>query len=483
MKHTFSPLSITSRLFLLLLIFVITFYGTLLNVFIRIQEMVVISEEIVGINNEIASQSKILLERLIEMDGYARRHTLVGSELYRDQFAAAQNKFNTSLQAINHLTARGYTAPSIFSLFLDEYTAYTFDSQQQVINPSDIIWVDRNTYTRWLGMLNQFRDANQENISKGLMRIHELTQQTTRNGLLGLLLSIFISLIGVWYIAGSLITPLKQLTRGLRSLPLGGSQPASINVDAPGEFHDLANAYNEMHSELTEQENLRADFIASLSHEIRTPLSSIQESVNMLVEEVLGDINDKQRKFLTISSQELARINGLLNQLMDVSMLTTSPSEEKIARRIDPRRAVLNCIAALSGLASQKQISLIENSQPNCGEVRGRPDEFQQVLLNIISNGIKFSPAGSTITVQIVRNDSEDQLDIQVSDQGPGVAEAELSLIFKKYYRSNVVRKHMDGVGLGLYISSRIVHSMGGTISVKNNPEAGCTFTIRLPLA
>lgn len=454
-----------------------------MNVFVHIQQMMNISEQIVNINNKISTQSKLLIEQLLEMDDLARKHGLVQSVLYRDQFASSQLAFTTGLQSISHLSARGYTAPAVFSLFLEEYTAYSLKAQKaKEKNPDIIIWVDKNTVNSWLAKLDQFRDNNQADIEKNLLRIHNLTQKATRNGLLGLVLSICISLIGIWYIAGSIITPLKQLTRGLRNLPHGG-QANIIHVSASHEFQDLATAYNEMHSELQEQESLRADFIAALSHEIRTPLSSIQESVNMLTEELLGEINEKQRKFLTISSQELARITGLLNQLMDVSMLASPTYEQKIARQIDPRRMVLNCIAALGAFSAQNNVNIVEKCQPNCGVIQGRPEEFQQVLINILGNAIKFSPAGSEITIQVVKNEKKEQVVFKISDQGPGIPESERSLIFKKYYRSTSVRKHMNGVGLGLYISSRIIHTMGGSIEVENNPEAGCTFSISVPSA
>jgi len=483
-KIPIAPLTIRSRLFVLLFVFVLIFYGTLVNVFVHIQKMMVISEEIVNINNQISIESKILLERLLEMDEIARKHTLVKGILYREQFASSQLAFNASLQSINHLVARGYTPPAVFSLFLKEYNNFALRAEKdEEHNTDNIIWVDKGTISNWLSMLDQFRDINQTTIDDSLIQIHNLTLKATRNGLFGLVLSICVSFFGVWYIAGCIVTPLRQLTKGLRNLPLGG-HPTKISVSASHEFKDLANAYSEMHTELAEQESLRADFIAALSHEIRTPLSSIQESVNMLTEELLGDINEKQRKFLTIAANELTRITGLLNQLMDVSMLTAPKYKQKIARLIDPRHMVLNCIASLNGVAAQKSIIVSEECQPNCGVIQGRPEEFQQVLVNLLGNAIKFSPTGSTITIKVDKDEKQEQVVFKISDQGPGIPDNEHSLIFKKYYRSTSVRKHMNGVGLGLYISSRIIHDMGGSIEVaNNNPGSGCTFTITVPSA
>lgn len=483
MRIPLPHIAITSKLCLLLLVFVLIFYGTLVHVFMHIQKMMNISEEIVSINNVVASHSKILIEKLLEMDANAKKFSLLKKDVYREYFESSQKLFDTSLTSVNHLSARGYTAPAVYSLFLDEYTAHVNGTgKEQQTESAGIAWIDETTLNSWVALLVQFRDANQAAIETSLMRIHDLTRQATRNGLLGFGLSVLVSFFGVWFISRSILSPLKHLTRSLRSFSRKGYS-AEIKVTAAHEFQDLANAYNEMHAELQEQENLRADFIASLSHELRTPLSSIQESVNMLKEEVLGGVNDKQRKFLSIASAELSRITDLLNHLMDVSMLESQKLAEKAPRIIEPRQCVLSCITSLSSAAAHKNILITEHCEHDCGVIQGQPEEFQQILINIIGNAIKFSPVGGEIRIYVLKAEKSGYVLFNVTDQGPGIPENEQSLIFKKFYRSTSVRKHMNGVGLGLYISRKIVQAMGGTIQVTNNPGAGCTFSVCVPSA
>lgn len=448
----------------------------------HVQKILVISEEIVNINNAIAVESKVLLAELLAMDEAARKHSLIKGALYRDQFASSLFIFNASLQSINKLVAKSSAIPLVFTDFNKEYAIFANQVKQAATRESDeILWVDKGTVSRWLAMLDQFRNINQASIDNSLIQIHQLTLEATRNGLFGLVLSICISFFNVWYISGSIVTPLRQLTKGMRNLLKGGDQ-VRISASASREFQDLAAAYNEMHAELSEQESLKADFIATLSHEIRTPLSSIQESVNLLTEEVLGDINDRQRKFLVIAASELERINGLLHQLMDVSVLVPAGHEEKSVNLLDPRRMVLDGIASLNGFASQKSITVSARCQTHCGLIRGNPEEMHQVLVNILGNAIKFSPAGGTITVTVSKNMRLAQVVFAVSDQGPGILDNETSLIFKKYYRGTAVRQHMNGIGLGLYLARQIIWNMGGDVAVANNtPDAGCTFTITIP--
>jgi signal transduction histidine kinase len=444
--------------------------------------MMSISEGIVSINNVVANQSKILIENLLEMDANAKKYSLLKKSVYKEYFETARTNFNTSLLTINHLKARDYTAPAVFSLFLDEYTehidAMTTNSTE---HPDQIYWVDEDTLNNWLALLVQLRDLNQSQIEQALIIIHDRTLQSTRNGLLGFGLSVITSFFGVWFVSKSIILPLKQLTHGLRTLSQG-NYTNDIQVTSKDEFHDLAVAYNEMSGELREQENLRADFIATLSHEIRTPLSSIKESVNIIAEEVLGEVNDKQHKFLTIASSELTRITELLNHLMHVSMLESRKSHTKV-EMIDPIQLVKDCVKGFTSSAETKNITFKYDFQKNPGKIKGHKEELQQIFTNIIGNALKFSPADKEIGISVLKAENSGYVQFKISDEGPGIPENEKNLIFNKYYRSKSVRKHMDGVGLGLYISRRIIQAMGGTVTVSNNVNRGCSFSVTLPKA
>ena len=109
---------------------------------------------------------------------------------------------------------------------------------------------------------------------------------------------------------------------------------------------------------------------------------------------------------------------------------------------------------------------------------------MQQVLLNLLGNAIKFSPQGSEILVSVRRDDTGkvSNLVFSVTDAGPGIPEAEHTLVFHKYYRASGVRDEVDGVGLGLSISKYIVEAHGGEIGVCSNPDVGSTFSFTLPV-
>lgn len=471
-------LTITAKLALSVLVFILIFYGTIVYVFLRIQTMMNISEEIVNINNVASTQIKILIENLLEMDGNAKKYSLLGKEVYRQSFDSSKERFDTALSTIQHLSARGYEFPASFSSLFQEYDHHYQNLLQE---GTEIRWVDEDTVNTWLALLVSFRDTNQEQIEQSMMQIHELAFRSTRNGLLGYGLSVVVAFLGILFVSKSIIIPLRQLTHGLRTISRGDFNH-QITVSSKDEFYDLAMAFNEMNRELQEEESLRADFIATLSHEIKTPLASVQESVNMMAEEVLGPVNEKQRKFLSIAGSEIGRINEMLNLLLHVSKLEAG-SSSVLGQRVYVADVIESSTASLQAMASLKEITFDVTIDKNLQQVTGVRDEIQQVLMNIIGNGIKFSPAHSVLRITVLKDEKSGYAQFCIQDEGPGIADDELSMIFHKYYRSKVVREHTDGVGLGLYISRRLIQNMGGNISVHNNTDKGATFVFTLPQA
>jgi len=481
LKTVMPRIPITARLAILLLVFVLIFYGTIVHVFLHIRHMATLSEKIVSINNVVAIQSKSLIEHLLEMDSNAKKFNLLKREMYREYFEAARTTFDSSLLSISQLSSLGYTPPAPFVDFLEEYTEHVnVMGFAHVEHPETLAWIDEDTLNGWLALLVQLRDLNQEQISKSLTLIHNRTLQATRNGLICFAIAVVTAIFAVIFLSKSILIPLGQLTDGLKTLSKGDFSKR-LNVTSKDEFQDLANAYNEMSLELHEQENLRSDFIATLSHEIRTPLSTIQESVNMLHDEVLGEINEKQQKFLAIAKSELKRITELLHYLMDVSRLDALHGQGS-QEQLDLSALVAECASSVTSAAAKKAIS-IEREFPSTAElISANRKELQQVFINIISNAVKFSPQGGQIRIAVLKKPKSGYVLVSISDDGPGIAEEEISLIFNRYYRSKTVRKHMDGVGLGLYISKKIIEAVGGKIYVANTPPSGCTFSVELPV-
>ncbi|MFN2354933.1 MAG: ATP-binding protein, partial [Desulfopila sp.] len=281
------------------------------------------------------------------------------------------------------------------------------------------------------------------------------------------------------FLARSIVHPLRELKHGLKNIS-SEKDFEEIHINRQDEFGELAAAFNDMSRQLKDEEDLRSEFIATLSHEIRTPLSSIRESVNMLLEGVLGGVNEKQQKFLDIAQSEIFRIGDLLKHLLQVSRLD-SESRKVTSILMDPNTLVLEVSRSLIPTAKAKKVAMKLHKMADPPVIIGVKKELQQVLFNVLENAIKFSPREGEVTIRLFVDANGESLTYQVADQGPGVSEQEESLIFSKYYRAKNARSHVDGVGLGLSISKRIIQFHGGDIYVKNNDDSGCSFYCSLP--
>jgi len=344
---------------------------------------------------------------------------------------------------------------------------------------SGSLWIHEAVTNEWIQIISELRAKNEHDIALATMALNSRSQESARNVLVGLMLSSVVGLIVILFLAYSMIRPLRELLRGIRSVSQDRISK-TVNIRSKDEFGELAGAFNDMTLRLREEECMRSDFISMLSHEIRTPLTSIRESVNMIVEEVMGTINNRQRKFLEIASIEIGRICNLLNHLMQVSRLE-SQTIEIMALPLDISSFITGCIYQLQPLADTKKISVEAQIAPDIPGMTGDLEHLQRVIINLLNNAIKFSDPGSRVVLRVVPNKNRTMLDFSVSDNGPGIPKEEQSLIFNKYYRARGVRDNMDGVGLGLNISKNIVEFHKGTIWVKSTVGHGSTFGFTLP--
>jgi signal transduction histidine kinase len=302
-----------------------------------------------------------------------------------------------------------------------------------------------------------------------------------RWGMLGIGASILIGLGGLVLLAYAINRPLRELQRGIKSLH-GDGPPEPMRIQARDELGEVARAFNEMTSRLHQEERMRSDFISMLSHEIRTPLTSIRESVSLIEEEVTGTINERQRRLLGIAREEIDRLTTLLHHLMQVSRMEAGALAVD-AQPTSLSQIVNSCIHRLSPLAQGKGVRVHAELSPSADRVMGSEGQLQQVLMNLLGNAIKFSPAGEEVTVRTEIDPVSADVRLSVSDRGPGIPEDEQPLVFHKYYQVSGSADRVDGMGLGLSISKHIVDAHGGTLWVESRMGEGSTFSFTVPRA
>ncbi|HKJ64334.1 MAG TPA: HAMP domain-containing protein, partial [Desulfopila sp.] len=282
-------LGITRKLLILLSFFVMIFYGTLLVLFTNTQQIMALTERIVSKNNQVSTISKVLYESLLSMEANDKKYRLLNKDIYKAYFDEGQHNFEDSLGKLLALESVEYQLPSVWKELSQSYLSHVREQRisDAVMDTEDSRWASEQKINDWLETISEARINNEIEISQQLLDINKRGKLSVRNGLIGMGITIVAGLVAALFLSKSILQPLKELKYALKNIS-SEKDSEEININRQDEFGELAAAFNDMSRQLKEEEELRSEFIATLSHEIRTPLSSIRESVNMILEGVLG---------------------------------------------------------------------------------------------------------------------------------------------------------------------------------------------------
>ena len=231
---------------------------------------------------------------------------------------------------------------------------------------------------------------------------------------------------------------------------------------------------------LKETMELKSQFISTVSHELQTPLTNMKEGIGIVLDEVAGEINDEQRNFLDIAKRNVDRLARLINGVLDFQKLEAGRMKFNMQEN-DVTKVVEDAYHTVLTFAKKRGVELSLELEGNLPRAIFDSDKIIQVLTNLISNAIKFTPEKGQVTV-CVQHQSED-LVIRVSDTGMGIPKEALPKVFDRFYRVHRPGKQIQGTGLGLAIVKRIVMMHGGRIEVESEMDQGTSFTVFLPLA
>ena len=227
--------------------------------------------------------------------------------------------------------------------------------------------------------------------------------------------------------------------------------------------------------ELRRLSALRADFVSLVSHELRTPMAAVIGSARTLQQRWRELTPEQRESFLELISGETNRLATLIGDVLDTSRIEAGTFSFRFGD-VDLGELVRDSVATAE-LATD-EVSVRAEVRDPLPRVRGDAERLRQVLMNLIDNAIKYSPAGDAINVRAYAEDGH--VRIAVSDNGPGVAREDQRLIFEKFGRVTSGNTR-PGTGLGLFIARSIAEAHGGTLDVHSVPQHGATFTLQLP--
>src|SRR4051794_12187157 len=284
----------------------------------------------------------------------------------------------------------------------------------------------------------------------------------------------------------SMRRPLEELVDAAGKLA-GGDRSARVEVGGLAETATLGAAFNEMARELEieegrrdELDRLKDEFVLTASHELRSPLTSVQGFAELLMLDK-DSLTPRQLETVEIILDNCRHLVRLLNDLLDLARsdagrLSIRPQPTEVAPLIED---VVRTIRAQTEAAGQ---TLEEQVQPDLPLINAEPDRIRQILVNLLTNAHEYTPEGASIGVAARTAGAE--VEISVSDNGPGIPPDQLERIFERFTRGDAgLTQRVGGTGLGLAISKSLVELHGGSISAESARGHGSTFRVLLPLA
>ncbi len=279
----------------------------------------------------------------------------------------------------------------------------------------------------------------------------------------------------------SILHPLRRVQEYIRQIGQG-KFGASVEVKAPSDLRELVETVNWMGKKLQELDDMKAEFLAHVSHELRTPLTSIWAGTQLLLDEIPGPVSREQRETLQIMTDSSQRLIHLISTLLDLSKMEAGMMEYRIAPT-DLKRVAEGSVKKVRLLAEAKHIQILTQSPRGSVWVPVDGARIEQVLDNLLSNALKFSPEGAAVNLRMESDPEAGVVRVSVVDTGAGIPPEDLPHIFERFYQGRMQAGNtVAGSGLGLALAKKVVEAHAGRIWAESELGKGTTVHVILPL-
>jgi len=301
-------------------------------------------------------------------------------------------------------------------------------------------------------------------------------EQAIALGIGGLVGSALLIALLTTYLTRYIVVPVRRTARAARRLA-EGDLSARVVEEGDAEPVELARSFNTMADSLQEGERLKDEFFALVSHELRTPLTSIIGYLELVLDDE-EELSEEARRFLEVVERNAKRLLRLVGDMLFVAQVEAGRLSLE-SSEVDLNGVASDSVEAARPAAERAGVTLSLEAEP-VGRVLGDRDRFGQMLDNLISNALKFTPDQGRVDVRLA--DAGGHAVVEVADTGMGIPDAEQQRLFERFFRaSSATSRAVPGAGLGLTIVKTIVEAHGGTVGLTSRENEGTTVRVELP--
>jgi len=282
-------------------------------------------------------------------------------------------------------------------------------------------------------------------------------------------IALFLSLL----LIAQILSPLRRLTRATERIA-HGDLPKEVKIKSRDEFGQLGGSFNQMIENLRRSETARRTMTADIAHELRTPVTIIQGTL----EAILDGVYEPSDATIAPIYEETLHLGRLIDDLRDLAL--AEAGELRLEREPVDLEGLIRQVTDALVSSPDDAPELVINAEDDLPLIDADPKRLRQVIANLLSNALHYTPSDGEIKIDLRRIDGE--VEVVFADTGSGIAEEDLPHLFERFYRGDPARNRVGGSGLGLAIVKQWVEAHGGRIWAENREEGGARFTVRLPL-
>ncbi|NLJ28172.1 MAG: HAMP domain-containing histidine kinase [Deltaproteobacteria bacterium] len=481
MRLTIFWRAILAQSILIALILGISFYSHS-----KLNEITQLGASILSVDSSCITEEKQFLKSFLTEIRNAEKYLLFRDKTLNSAFTKAGKEFTESLEKVSSLVDTPWEKETLAKI-VSSHDLYTAEIERAVSSKRP----EKNKGERAqisddiLDMTNALIRFREGVIADKTAKARD--QAASAAGMINLVAfkGILGAVLLAYLFARGVSSPLRKLAREMRRVGQG-EFTRSVNIKAPKEVHDLAKTFNWMTDKLAELDKLKSDFTAHVSHELRTPLTAIKEGTSLLLEEIPGPLTPSQKEIVEVVSSHCEHLFQSISSILDLSRMKAQMIEYELVP-CDLSGLIRQSIQKVELIARSRRIQLDIAHMDELPITVADEKRIQQVLDNLLSNALKFTPEGGRISVEgFLSKDfssGQQQLQVRVSDTGEGIPKEERERIFNPFYQSPSDNgKGKQGTGLGLAIARYIIEGHKGAIWAESELGKGSAFIFTLPV-